>query len=476
MGGKTEKAPTPYQPTGQAQADQGYQNLVAGATPYAQDIASTVVPGLQQTAANVTANPYYDYAQQGANTTANNAQYVAGAQYGAASDLYGLGGLAAVNALPMAQAAAGAGQQAYDQTQAMIPSATRGAGMAQGAYDSAQAMINPTTLAGLYAANPALFSGFQKANETYGAAMSAIPGLTGGMDSAQRILDTGFDPQGDLYNRQYQQQMDQQNALNAMYGMGGSAYGAGLAGDASRNFNIDWQNTQLQRQIAAMGAYGQQQGQVAQNLTGLLGSAAGNYANLSNAGVNQYTGLTSNAANNYANLSTTGTNNFNNLNNSAVNNLNSLTTTGNGAMQAGLANASNIFQQLADQSNQSYTAAGQQGTDALNTQMAASQLPSSTYLAQQQAQIAALQALAQGGGQALAPTESLIDDQGQYLGIGQAATAGAQNAAKINSANSAGAGAGIGRLLGTVAGGVLGFAAGGPLGAIVGAQAGSKLI
>ena len=47
-----------------------------------------------------------------------------------------------------------------------------------------------------------------------------------------------------------------------MYGLGTSAAGAGLAGDASRNFNIDWQNQQLQRQDpGALGAYGTEQGQ-----------------------------------------------------------------------------------------------------------------------------------------------------------------------------------------------------------------------
>jgi hypothetical protein len=71
------------------------------------------------------------------------------------------------------------------------------------------------------------------------------------MQAGQSILNTGFDPQSALYNRTLQQVQDQQNAINARSGVQQTPYGAGITGDASRNFNIDWQNQQLQRQALA---------------------------------------------------------------------------------------------------------------------------------------------------------------------------------------------------------------------------------
>jgi hypothetical protein len=77
-----------------------------------------------------------------------------------------------------------------------------------------------------------------------------------GVPYASQILQTGFDPQHALYNRTQQQLTDQVNAQNAMSGLSGSPYGAGVANQAASNFNIDWQNTQLQREQAAASGYG----------------------------------------------------------------------------------------------------------------------------------------------------------------------------------------------------------------------------
>ena len=52
------------------------------------------------------------------------------------------------------------------------------------------------------------------------------------------------------YGRQAQRTMDQQNAVNAMSGVGGTPYGAGVTGNTMSNFNIDWQNSALQRALA----------------------------------------------------------------------------------------------------------------------------------------------------------------------------------------------------------------------------------
>lgn len=76
-----------------------------------------------------------------------------------------------------------------------------------------------------------------------------------GLSAALAALQTGFDPQQALYNRTQQQTLDQANAAAAMYGLGSSPYGAGVTGQTMSNFNIDWQNAQLARQLSALSGY-----------------------------------------------------------------------------------------------------------------------------------------------------------------------------------------------------------------------------
>lgn len=73
-----------------------------------------------------------------------------------------------------------------------------------------------------------------------------------GLSAALAALQAGFDPQGALYNRTQQQTSDQLNATAAMYGLGSSPYGAGVTGQGLSNFNIDWQNNQLGRELSAL--------------------------------------------------------------------------------------------------------------------------------------------------------------------------------------------------------------------------------
>ena len=88
------------------------------------------------------------------------------------------------------------------------------------------------------------------------------------MPYAQSIFNTAMDPQQALYGRTQQAVTDQSRANLEASGMGSTPYGAGLMNDATRNFNIDWQNNQLQRQALGAQAGG-----------GLL-TAGGNLANL----------------------------------------------------------------------------------------------------------------------------------------------------------------------------------------------------
>ena len=66
-----------------------------------------------------------------------------------------------------------------------------------------------------------------------------------------QLITAGFDPQKALYSRTLQQVQDQAQAANAAAGVATTPYGAGLTGQATENFNIDWQNQQLAREAQA---------------------------------------------------------------------------------------------------------------------------------------------------------------------------------------------------------------------------------
>jgi hypothetical protein len=94
------------------------------------------------------------------------------------------------------------------------------------------------------------------------------------LNAGQQVFNTAMDPQQALYNQQLQQTQDQAGATNSMYGLGSSAAGAGVANQATNNFNLNWQNAQLGRQESGLQAYGQAAGQAGQ-----LGAAGAGYTN-----------------------------------------------------------------------------------------------------------------------------------------------------------------------------------------------------
>jgi hypothetical protein len=65
------------------------------------------------------------------------------------------------------------------------------------------------------------------------------------------LINTAQDPQNALYGRTVQQLTDQVRAGQAARGLGNSPVGAAEENQALGNFNIDWQNNQLQRQATA---------------------------------------------------------------------------------------------------------------------------------------------------------------------------------------------------------------------------------
>ncbi len=236
-GGGMQTAPTGYQPANQAGADQSFQSGANQLASTGSQLSQQVNPAFSQIASNVQNNPYFSQAMTGAQGAANTA-----------------------NTQVAPQQLAGATQQA---------------GLGQGAAAMAPGYAAMPTSYIPATSNPELIAGLQ-------------------------TLMQGYDPQSTLYNQQYQQQMDQQNAINAMNGVAGSPYAAGVSGQASQNFNTNWQSNQLQRGIAALGAY-----------DSAASTAAGNVANLSSTGANNYSTLANaagNAATTASNLGTAGLN------------------------------------------------------------------------------------------------------------------------------------------------------------------------
>ena len=82
-----------------------------------------------------------------------------------------------------------------------------------------------------------------------------------------------------------QQAADRANVTNAQYGLTGQQ-AAGAANQASTNFNIDWQNQQLQRALQGLGAYDKALG-----TAGSVGTAGQNLG-VAGAGAQQMAGST----------------------------------------------------------------------------------------------------------------------------------------------------------------------------------------
>jgi hypothetical protein len=110
--------------------------------------------------------------------------------------------------------------------------------------------------------------GYQAAGNQAGADYGALAPLATGASSAlygagntalgagNAILQAGFDPQKQLYSQVQNQNQQQNLAALAGLGVAGTPYGAGVAGQENTNFNLDWQNNQLQREATAANAYG----------------------------------------------------------------------------------------------------------------------------------------------------------------------------------------------------------------------------
>ncbi len=450
---KYQQAPTPYQPANQPGADAAFQQGTGQLAQAGSALYGQVAPQLSQISSNVANNPYYGQALSGATNAAGVAtSQVAPQQFAGAKQDSGIAAMAGAAAPGYANAATGAGQTAYGQTQSLLPASTAGLSVAPGVFNQAQSLI-PSTTGGAAFAPDVLAALAGAGAQTYGQNEQALANLgTTGLQAGNQVLNTAFDPQRALYDRTHQQLIDQNNAINAQSGVAGSPYGAGLTQQANENFNIDWQNQQLNRQIAGLGAYDSAASTYAGNTEGLTSAAMGNLATGLNSGTQDYNALTSTAAGNLEGLQTSGTNNFNALTSGAVGNATNLINTGTGALNAGINTGIGALSTLGNTVTSANAAASDLGTAGLNTLAGAAQLPQDIYLQQQQADLQAKLAQIQGTNASMGLTQQAVADQGGYLSIGQTAAQGAIQAANANNQAAAAASAGLGNLFGSVLG------------------------
>lgn len=315
-----------YNPTGQGQADQLWQNIAFNTLgPLATNPSSTpagqALPAATMGAySNIVNNPGYDQLLQATS---------AAPAIGYANYANALQGANASGAVPGAIAAA-ANNPYYTQA---LGGAQLGSGIGTG------------TAAGL-AGN--------------------VPGLT---SAAGQALTNAFDPQQALYNQTLNNTLQQQAAANAMSGVGGSPYGAGLMGQDLNNFNIGW-NAQ----------------QIANEATG-----ANTAATLNNSALGTGQGASTLAAASGALPSSAYTNNINNIIAAAQ--------AGNTALGTGASTTGASLTDLLNAAGAAYNASNTQGSNVLSALSNLTNLGNNQYN-YAQSLLPALQSYETGGQQA----------------------------------------------------------------------------
>lgn len=181
--------------------------------------------------------------------------------------------------------------------QPLIDASTNGGAGTPGGWAYPQAQAAYQTYFTNY---PAIDYGYQQAtnaaqdyqNGGYLSALSNAKTLGG---AGNTVLNTAFDPQSALFNRGQQQVADQANATNAMSGVGSTPYGSSVTAGALKNYDIDWQNQQLKRQLAGLEgagtAFGRSNDLGLKAASGLDTLAAAPYNFSTNVGSNLETGL-----------------------------------------------------------------------------------------------------------------------------------------------------------------------------------------
>lgn len=309
----------------------------------------------------------------------------------------------------MTEALGGAGGAAGYGVSSLFPQQAAGASNLYGAVNANQgygSQIFSDIYSPLYAQqvkatqnNPylsdALSGSRQAANYGYRYGAGGANAADSLYSAAGNILNTGFDPQSRIYNQGLQQTTDAANAANAMSGLSNTPYGASVAANALSNYNTNWQNNLLNRQTQATSAAGNA---AAGGLA--LGTGA---ANLQNAAAampyNTQQGYINNILSALRSQSTAGVQ------------AGAGTTELLGALGSGYTSAGNLGQAaatgLATNTALPYTTGSLIGSNAL------------TSLSDQQKLLGGEANIGLG---AYAPEQSLANQYGSYLNLGQLAS------------------------------------------------------
>lgn len=106
-------------------------------------------------------------------------------------------------------------------------------------------------------------------------AQNALGANAGNIGAAgNQIWQTALDPQNALHDRMQQQVQDSSRAATSARGIGTGGVSAGIENQALSNFNQDWQNQQLQRQLYGLQGMGSAFNQAGQQYAGSLNAGA----------------------------------------------------------------------------------------------------------------------------------------------------------------------------------------------------------
>jgi hypothetical protein len=415
MGGG-DSAPQAYQPAFQSGADRGYYGTLKGLTQQDTATQATANAGYNAAYQGVVNNPFDASMVQGITDAANNSNTVAAGDLSAAGTM------------------AGQANQGYADANAarsMVPGINADAlgVLAQAPGMSANAG-NMDALAGKVTGDANTVAGYAPQYQAL-AALAAGYAIPSTMDAqtlrsyAPSLMESGFDPNMSTYNYGLKQTQDTQNVANAESGTAGSPFGAGATGDAMATYQRNYEAAQQSKQMQALSA-----------LASLYSSAGGLDANAL-AALAQSGAFTTAGA---GDLSTAA-----GMNSTAAGiNSSAAGVRGNVASLYPMASGINLqaLAALAGAGGMDTNAAGLAGKasdlahSGVETQATAAQLPYAAINQEQQDRMSALDEMTRGAATASGSVRGDVKGYGDYLSIGQGATALDQQAAQINNQNS----------------------------------------
>lgn len=139
-------------------------------------------------------------------------------------------------------------------------------GKSQGTQNDISSLINPSLLSAYQKLAGIDYSPLVNAGNQAGQQYSNLAQLYGNTgqnmlnmgqqqyNQGQDVYNLARDPQNALYDRTLSQGLETTRAGQALRGLGNSAAGQGLEDQFTSNFNIDWQNNQLQRAMQGLQA------------------------------------------------------------------------------------------------------------------------------------------------------------------------------------------------------------------------------